>query len=357
MGLEYGQPNALHRNLRPLRLYLHIGMNKVASTAIQEALALNRRVLLDRHGILVPETGMGTADRGGKSHYFISEALGFTNDPAFLPPDAGRIAALRAELVSEIARIRPRAVVVSSEFFVLRRDVSRVRAFFEGYDTRILVYLRRHDAWLRSLFAQAIQSSAPPRWDRTLESFLACQERGLSQHLSYLELASAWSKAFGEDSLRLHPVVEGTDNRNVMADLFSAIGIDDLSGLAIPPRRFNVSPSAEALSVIDLLQRTNLPADRRAAAISVVLQRDDRGLRGLVLHPASRAQILRRYAPEYADLSARFRGGAPLFEVAERELLVDAAGGTALPPPALTPALRALLLRHLASEELSALSP
>jgi hypothetical protein len=332
-------------------------MNKVASTAIQEALALNRKALLDRHDILVPETGMGTAERGGRSHYFLSEALGFTNDPAFLPPDAGRIDALRADFLAEVARVRPRAVVVSSEFFVLRRDVARVRAFFDGFDTSVLVNLRRHDAWLRSLYAQAIQSSAPPRWDRTLESFLASQERGLSQHLSYLELASAWAKAFGEGNLCLHPVAEGADNRSVIADFFTAIGVGDLSGLSILPRRFNVSPSAEALSVIDLLQRMNLPAERRAAAIATVLQSDDRGRRGLVLHPATRARILRRYAPEYAELSARFRGGAPLFEVAENERLADAAGETALPPPTLAPALRALLLRHLASEEISALVP
>jgi hypothetical protein len=338
-----------------LDLYLHIGMNKVASTAIQEGLAQNRDILLDRYGILVPETGLGRQDRGGKSHYFFSEALGFTNDPAFLPPDETRIAALREAFLAEVAQVRPRSVVVSSEFFVLRRDVGRVRKFFDGFDVKIVLYLRRHDAWLPSLYAQAIRSSAPPRWDRSLESFLDFQEGRRSQHLSYLDLADAWTAAFGEDSLVLRPYEEGGEAPVVILDFLSLVGVQDQRGIAIPQRRHNRAPSAETLSLIDLLQRLDIADEARNAAVSALLEADVTGLPRMVLHPATRARILARYAAEYDLLSRRFLGGAPLFRIEDAELRAVGDGQTDLPPPLVTPQVRHILQRHLAPDEVSAL--
>jgi hypothetical protein len=329
-------------------------MNKVASTAIQEGLALNRPVLLERHGILVPQTGMGQPDRGGKSHYVLSETLGYTNDPAHLPPDEGRIAALRAAFLDEIARIRPRAVVVSSEFFVLRRDVRLVREFFDGFDVKIVVYLRRHDAWLRSLYAQAIRTATSPRWDRSFESFLAFQDERRSQYLSYLELTNAWAAAFGAASLRPRPYAEDRAAGAVMADFLSAIGIADRQHLVIPAQRSNAAPSAQALSLMDLLHRTALPAVARASAIADLLRADDPRAPRLQLTPASQARVLSRFAPEYDVLSDRFLGGKAMFPM---PALPDDPGDgvTVLPSPVFPPATLQILNRHLAPEAVAAI--
>jgi hypothetical protein len=329
-------------------------MNKVASTAIQEGLALNRQVLLEEHGILVPVTGMGRPDRGGKSHYILSETLGYTNDPAFLPPDAGRIASLRDSLLAEVERVRPRSVVMSSEFFVLRRDARPVRTFFDGFDVKIVVYLRRHDAWLRSLYAQAIQTAPTPRWDRTFEGFLALQDERRPQHLSYVDLADAWSAVFGDASLRLRAYAEDRAAGAVMTDFLSTIGVADRRHLVIPAQLSNAAPSAQTLSLIDLLQRTELPGDARAAAIAELLRADDPRAPRLALHPATRARILARFAPEYEVLSDRFLGGKALFQM---PAVPDDAGDdvTRLPSPDFTPVTLEVLRRHFASAEMAAI--
>jgi hypothetical protein len=349
-----GPSAARSRNFEGLDLHLHIGMNKVASTAIQECLALNRRALLDRHGLLVPETGMGRPDRGGKSHYVLSETLGYTNDPAFLPPDDARIAALREAFLDEVARIRPRAVLMSSEFFVLRRDVRRVRAFFDGFDVKIVVYLRRHDAWLRSLYAQAIQTAVAPRWDRSFESFLAFQDERRSQYLSYLELSNAWAAVFGEGSLRPRAYAEDGATGAVTTDFLSVVGVEDARHLVFPSRRHNAAPSAQALSLLDLLQRAELPAESRAAAIAELLRADDPAAPRLALHPSTQARVLARFGPEYAVISDRFMDGKPLFPVPAipRE---PGDGTTILPPPVFSPATLQILNRHLAPEAVAAI--
>ncbi|MGI1662666.1 hypothetical protein ACRDNQ_10535 [Palleronia sp. KMU-117] len=340
---------------RRLEIYLHIGMNKVASTAIQEALAANRKTLLKRHSLLVPETGMGRGGRGGKSHFDLSEALGFTNDPAFLTPDDGRIAALRKAFDREVARLHPRSVMMSSEFFVLRRDVARVREFFDGMDVRIVICLRRHDEWLRSFYAQAVQSVPAPKWGRTLESFVDFQRAHRPLQLSYLDLVNAWSRSFGEGNLRLVIYREGGGPEDVIRDFLSAVGVADPSGLALADVRQNPSPSANILSIVDLVQRASLPTESRRAAVSRLVALASDGSPSLRLHAAARHRLVAPYLAEYRELSDRFLGGRPVFDLDLGPEAQTDPGAIALPSPVLTPEIRRALARHLSREEIETL--
>jgi hypothetical protein len=249
---------------------------------------------------------------------------------------------------------------MSSEFFVLRRNVARVRDFFEGFDPKIVICLRRHDQWLRSLYAQAIQSVPEPKWDRTLESFLDFQKSRRPQHLSFLDLVNLWSASFGADNLRFVIYREGTGADEVIRDFLSATGVADTSGLDLANVRRNPSPSANILSLIDLVQRASLsPASRRAAVSQLAALSPD-GFPALQPDAEARRRLIAPYLDEYRELSARYFGGRPLFdldpggETGEKTELD--AGVTALPTPVLTPGIERVLARHLSREEIRRLA-
>lgn len=298
-----------------MELYLHIGMNKVASTAIQEFFSGHRERLLRDHSVLWPATGAGHGGKGGSSHYAISEALGFTNDPQFFALDNARIGALITDLRAEIVAAKPRVTVLSSEFFVLRRDPVRVKLFFGRYTPRIVIYVRRHDAWLTSLYAQAIKSVVSPRWGRSFESFLEFQRQRRGQFLSFLDLVNAWAAVFGDENILLRPCGEDLPPSEVIADLLSVLGVGPGRDLPLPQVRSNPSPSANALSIIDLIQRSDLPERQRRRIVASILASDDRALPRFEASPATRNAVLAENLEPYRILSERFRGGRPLFEL------------------------------------------
>ncbi len=300
-------------------LYLHIGMNKTASTAIQDFFADNHDKLLSEHSVLWPRTGLGQRGRGGNSHYDLSEGLGFTNDPQFLTPDDARIGALSADLWAEIGAADPRAAVMSSEFFVLRRDLARVKSFFGAQKPRIVIYLRRHDAWLSSLYAQAIKSAHDPKWDSNFENFLAFQKKVRNQHLSYLELVNAWVNVFGEDRIILRPYRENEPPTVVIADFLSLVGVTETHGLRLPSMSCNPSPTANTLSIIDRLQRSGLPERSKRRLVARALELDDPRFPRFEMDPRTRAAILADNLADYEALSERFLGGRALFDIGQLE--------------------------------------
>ena len=335
-------------------LYLHIGMNKSASTAIQDFFSANRDRLLAEHSVLWPRTGLGHGGRGGNSHYAISEALGFTNDPRFFTLDKARIGTLITDLRSEFKAARPRAAVMSSEFFVLRRDPERVRLFFGRHNPRIVIYLRRHDAWLGSLFAQAIKSVPNPKWDSNFESFLAFQKKTRNQHLSYLELVNAWAKVFGDDRIELRPYREELPPSAVIADFLSLLGVEKAQGLRFPTMPSNASPSANTLSIVDRLQRSGLPDRERNRAVARVLEHDDARFPAFEIDSRTRAAVLAGNLADYGVLSERFLGGRALFDF--RPVDPDPQQGhSPLPDPVLTGDVSRLLSAALGKQEVARL--
>jgi hypothetical protein len=337
-----------------LDLYLHIGMNKSASTAIQDFFALNRDRLLKDHSVLWPRAGLGQGGRGENSHYALSEALGFTNDPRCFTLDDARIGALISDLRSEIGTAHPRAVVLSSEFFVLRRDPARVKLFFGQLEPRIVIYLRRHDAWLGSLYAQATKSVPHPRWDSNFESFLAFQKKARNQYLSYLEMVNAWAAVFGDDRIMLRPYRENAAPAAVVVDFLSLLEVRGTVGLRLPAAPSNASPSANTLSIIDRLQRSGLPDRQRNRLVARALELDDARFPVFELDPRTCAAVLAENLSEYEVLSQRFLDGRALFETGP----VDPdpqPGHSPMPSPVLTNEMSRALVSVLGRGEVARL--
>ena len=249
------------------RIFLHIGTNKTGSSAIQGFCYRHRRALAAA-GLLYPRTGLGGVVDGTGMHINISRALGFAQGRPD-PDRAAQAQRLRADLDAEIARSGCDQVLVSSEFFVLKRPMAPVAEFFDGHDLRILVYLRRHDLWWAALYSQALRSVPEPPWEPGFAGYFRRLTTRASQHLGYRDLVQAWAEVFGAGQVLVRPYEAAQNQPDLIADMLAAIGLPEAGrGLDGGEARVNPSLSARALYLLEALRRAEVASVERARLIA-----------------------------------------------------------------------------------------
>lgn len=289
------------------KVFLHIGMNKTGSSAIQTYLHHNRQVLKDT-GLLWPETGRDRDGPGAGYHYRLSTALGFGAGPN-QAGDADERRALRVALEAEIAASEARTVVISSEYFVLRRNPEMLAEFFDGLDTSVVVYLRRHDAWWPSLFAQAIKTTANPPWRRSFESYHAFHAKRQEQYFEFGPLLDDMAAIFGRDRIIACPYESGQNQPNLVAHFLDRIGVPHLADL-VPPaaERVNVALSPRSLSLIDFVQRAQIAPEIRGRIIHTIMQEDEGGAERALVPAPLRRKLALDQAEDYARIARDYLG-------------------------------------------------
>ena len=288
------------------KVILHIGMNKTGSSAIQTYLHSNRARLRD-YGLLWPKTGLGTKGQGEGYHYGLSTALGFTasRDSAAKAADPGD---LRASLDAEIAACNPKTVVISSEFFVLRRPTASLASFFNGLDTRVVVYLRRHDSWWPSLYAQAIKTANQPPWDRDFVSYRDHVLKLQQQHFRFGDLLEAMADVFGQDRLLVCPYEKQQLKPDLVTSFLHRIDASHISDLVPPDTRQRVNPSLSlhSLSLIDWVQRKAIPPRNKGRIIRAIMA-EDTDESGPALVPDSlRRQLAEEHLADYQQIAETY---------------------------------------------------
>lgn len=276
-------------------LTIHIGMNKTGTTALQKALWYNR-MALERAGLLYPKTGLGTRAAGRGLHYRLSAA--FLNRD---PKAAKMIASLNAEIDASWAR----HAIVSSEFFVELRDLAPLARALQGRKVRILVYLRRHDHWVSSLFSQGVKSQAAPPWGPSVDAFIRHIRRNVSHYYVYSQLLDRWAEAFGHDAMDVR--VYGSD---IITDALTGFGLDleSLPELNVPATRENSSPSRRQLAAIDHVQRAPYPDHVKSTLVRRILAADDGGeTRDLMTSETARA-LIEEHQADYAHIARTYLG-------------------------------------------------
>jgi hypothetical protein len=309
-----------------VRLYLHIGMNKTGTSSIQRYLAHNDHRLLSA-GWLYPRTG-----RSVDTHYGLSRALGFAHGrPAV---DAAELSRLRAELDREVAESAAGALVLSSEDFVLRGDIAQVRDFLAGFDVRIVVYLRRHDHWWASVYNQAVKMVADPPWERGIQGYIRFARRRQGRQGRYRELLDNWASEFGVTSMRVRPFEAEQNPGGVVADFLRTIECPELAGAATAGAgRVNEALSAEALQLLEVVQRAAIPEELRRRLKERLLELPGDGSAGALLGPGLRRRLIEEQREDYEYIARTYlaRRDGVLFR--EPEPLPRGAGERAPPPP------------------------
>ena len=287
---------------RPV-LYLHIGVNKTGTSFIQHVLNANHRRLA-KAGLLYPRTGCL-----GDAHYALSQALDF----APMPPinasiDDVALQKMRESLRAEIQRWKPHSVVLSSEMFVVPRQVELVRSFLEEYDCRILVYLRRHDGWWESVYAQAVKTVRKPPWEVGFEGFYRHHSKR-PNYGNYLALLQRWAKVFGRENIIVRPYERQQNQPGLIHDFFKAIGQADLLELLEEENeKVNLSPSPLAIYLIDIYQRCDLKDSTVRKLVKNILKSHPAKGRQHLLSPTLRRKLVMEKMDDYALIAREFMG-------------------------------------------------
>lgn len=296
-----------------MRTVLHIGMNKTGSTSLQNALYWGRAGLLSA-GMLYPETGCGLSGTSMIFQYELSRMLGYSNTPAGSEGDAGK---LKADLENEITAHNPNLLLLSSEYFCLRRDISRLQQFLAGHELTVVVYLRRHDYWYASLYAQAVASipGAFP-WSPGFAGYVDWLARHPDHFHSYGALLDHWRAAFPAANIVVRPLTHDlhrneagkSETLNMVHDFFLQISTPLPEHLAhIELRRDNRSAGPVQVQEAELNRRV-----QRGEAVG------DFEIFPQLVEAEAVQRVILTQAADYAYIAEKYLGQTmqPLFSTA-----------------------------------------
>lgn len=211
-----------------MKVYLHIGMSKAGSTAIQQCILQHEGALLQA-GVCYPE-----ATRVNGAHYKLFQAL----------QDGGG-ADEAATVIAEAEAAHAARLIVSVEGLWLVNDdaVRRLAQALSGHDAEVVLYLRRPDTYLTSSYRQGIK-----RKRRTTLSE-ADYARQPHERLRYDRVLERWAEHFPL-RVRAYEAVRS----DLVGDFARATGT--ASVLSCPGRqRANVTPSDGSLRLMRLANR------------------------------------------------------------------------------------------------------
>jgi hypothetical protein len=135
-------------------LFLHVGMDKTGTSAVQLFLHERRQELLEQTGVLFPKTGKWT-DHSHHPFAFTTLSMG-----DFKPSS---LKGLFANLAREIDQTNAKSVLLSSECFFKMHTKEGFNAFWDKAidlfgEIKVIVYVRRQDKWVESRHRHSIVS-------------------------------------------------------------------------------------------------------------------------------------------------------------------------------------------------------
>lgn len=215
------------------KVFIHIGINKTGTSSIQHHFKINRDTFASAN-IYYPKIGLDDA-----AHHSL---LNWARYPQKFESDIHRLV--------ETSRTYE-TTIISSEALVDLESPETLIDFFDGFDVRVIVYLRDPVRHAISWWQQDIQMG---RSFVDMQSYL-CQKR-----MSFLGLLDRWERAAGAGNLdvRLYDRSALPDG-NVLKDFLEATGVKDTSGQSWLPWENNPSISGNLLFLKLIYNSLSLP--------------------------------------------------------------------------------------------------
>ncbi len=283
-------------------LTLHVGTHKTGTTALQNFLSTNERILR-KNGVLYPPCGRAAM---GAHHHFVA-SVRLTGHPMF---QAEKSFEEYLEDLKSVSRQCSR-VLLSSEMFSENVDREKLRQLHSVFSTiRIVLYLRRQDSYLESSYAQLVKTG---KIGHEIDVHIL-QDR----KLDYLTRCRFWEDLAGKGNVLVRPYEKGQlHQENLFADfLHHVFGLELTDDYKLPKRELNTRLSREALEYQKLVNRLK---PRRAGQRPLLAQLSGYSLRSSpetvrafsghgLLSPAQRSAILQPYAAGNERVAVEFLG-------------------------------------------------
>lgn len=218
-------------------IYLHIGTNKTGSSAIQSFLNTNES-LLNLNNIHYCSTG-----KIWNAHFPLAWELGCGKSALnYNEKNLWEKAKLEFENKKE------ENIIISSENFVLLRDTKKmyyIKNLLQNYNIYILLYIRRQDLWVESLYLQSIKMGNNVN---NFEKY--CNNCG--QELDFYKFLQPWEEVFGENNIK----VLNFDNakKNIIDSFLTLIGN---TKIPLPPAKNKIVNETITRELAEFLIRFN----------------------------------------------------------------------------------------------------
>ncbi|WP_295399093.1 hypothetical protein [uncultured Thiocystis sp.] len=292
------------------KVFLHIGINKAGSSAVQYFFNHNREKA-KQFRLLYPITACANSAHHSLMYFLCSKPGTQTKKNDYLEKSRK----FRESLDLEIELASPTAILLSSEYLVNPNNIAPVKDFFDQDEVRILVYLRRHDTWWESLYNQTAKTVMSPRWGSGFDAFVRFRKNELPGYGNFRRLLERWSAVFGQRNLIVRPYEWHQNKPDIVVDLLHAIGADmGVDTVKIPlisairSVRRNESLPRHALRLIEIFQKAKIPQDIRARLIHHARSLPVTEPRQSILSPARRLQLIEENAADYEYIAREYLG-------------------------------------------------
>jgi hypothetical protein len=244
-------------------IYLHIGLHKTGTSMLQKYMFQNAD-LLKENGYLYPYVGIVN-----NAHHLLAWPLNETH-PRYKSLQEVYDETLTT-LKHEISKSDCENIILSSEDFskiYSPENLKRLSKSLQEFNVKVIVYVRRQDHFLQSLYSQVVKQS---RYPRDISRFV--QEALTKEEIWNMKpKLDIWSKYFGQDNiiLRVYEKQQLTDG--LLADFVQCIGLHiDVSTYA--SKRVNSSLSYNLLNYLtycNTLPLTNGQHEKLVAALEEI---------------------------------------------------------------------------------------
>lgn len=218
-------------------VYLHIGISKTGTTAIQKFLN-GETENLAAAGVQYLRAGRNT---GGESHHRLARI--------YKAGSCGR--GVLENIRQEILGSDCHSFVVSSEMFeyLEARSISRLKRDFSGFRLVLVVYLRYQDQAMSSMYNELVKKHA---CDLSFSEHVSTTPR--KDLLLYGKMLDKWSKALGKENIRARIFEKDRFyNGDLIQDFLNVI---DVAGTAFESRSFQKNEAVSSV-VVQILSDIN----------------------------------------------------------------------------------------------------
>ena len=293
----------------PKTVFLHIGIHKTGTSAIQNVCKANHRELLQA-GILFPKAGFtrkrGLHPNGTSGH---SGLIGFLSAPnaANVPPPGQMF-------LREIESGSWNRLVLSSELLSQPHNQRPIEciAWFrqQGFEVKLIAYLRRQDRWLDSFYRERLGWIRPKFRDaRSIDEFWRADG---DAWLNYKTRIGHWVTAVGREHAVIRSYEDVPDTGGVVGDFLEIIGAEsaqlnvaqsvDLHNPSLPPAAADLMRAANTFPGDVIPRKTPLIA---AIMRTALFTRPA----GSLIAPALWEEIKAAYGEQNEELRASWLSG------------------------------------------------
>lgn len=238
-------------------VYLHFGLPKTGTSAIQKTLFDYHDFLLN-YSVLYPKTGIMD-----NAHYGISTS--FADSIKRHPKISATPNEILGSLKQEIDLFNTKTVVISSEYFAIVNNYEKIREFFNKFDIKIILYLRRHDHWYQSNYCQVFKNLDNPKWGFGIRNYIEyVNNNPRLTYMKYRFFIDKLADIFGNENIIVRVYEKEQCEHGVIPDFLKILNLpDDTMVYQEKSLIINKSLDSKTVYLLDILSRLEIKHDNK----------------------------------------------------------------------------------------------